>query len=351
MTHSNIEYPKNSITLMNGAVIECYPKETPQTDVAPDEMKLDRTGVYLRVGNKSLKSQPKPIEDVERQKKLFTDNAFFLLSHRERIMKDSRMFLTPLMVQNGLAYTGTSGFHNPSVGIYLEWWTACANAMRIDENGKRSLVFHLAGSPLSGANHCSEVYEDGRIEHIHLSSFSSCWKPFMEVNTRYDEAKHIYQAYTLEKLLAILHSEDKGKFDYSREINECFMQHEIDKLKKRVEQLTGESDKWYNMYIDTFMKYNDARISKAFAEFQSFKEITEREIDSIKTQKRNLKVELKSGRIDNITYQRTLMPMNKRMENLEFSVSTRKYDLLNQFLAEGISYSTIESYMNKKNNN
>lgn len=350
MTHSNIEHPKNSITLMNGAVIECYPKESSQTGFVPDKMKLDRTGVYLSVGNKALKPQPRSTEEVEIQKKLFTDNAFFLLSHRERIMRDSRMFLAPVMIQNGLAYTGVSGFHNPTVGIYLEWWSLCLEAMRIDKDGNRSLVFHLAGSPLSGANHCSEVYEDGRIEQIHLSCFSSCWKPFMEINTRYDEAKHIYQAYTLEELLAILRNEDKGELNYTREIKECFMQHEIDTLKKRVEQLTEESDKWYNMYTDTFMKYNDARISKAFAEFQFFKGKTETEIDLIKLQKRELKIKLKSGNIDNIIYQRTLMPMNKRIEDLEFSVSTRKYNLLNQFLAEGINYSTIESYMNNKNN-
>lgn len=351
MTHINTEHPKNSIILMNGAVIECYPKETPQTDFAPDKMKLDRTGVHLRVGNKPLKPQPKPTEEIERQKKLFTDNAFYLLAHRERIMRDSRMFLTPVAATNGLAYTGVSGFHNPTVGIYLEWWATCGNAMRTDENGNRSLVFHLAGSPLSGANHCSEVYEDGRIEQIHLSCFSDCWRPFMAINTRYDEAKHIYQAYTLEELLDVLNKEDNEDFDSSREINECFMLHEIDKLNKRVEQLTEESDKWHTMYADTFMKYNDARISKAFAEFQSFKEKTETEIDLIKSQKRKLKAKLKSGCIDNISYQRTLMPLNKRIQDLEFGVSTRKYDLLNKFLAEGISYSTIESYMNKKNNN
>lgn len=351
MTHSNIEHPKNNITLMDGAVLECYLKEAPQTDFPSDEMKLDRTGVYLRVGNKQLKPQPKATEDVERQKKLFTDNAFYLLAHRERIMRDSRMFLTPVAITNGLAYTGTSGFHNPTVGIYLEWWADCSEAMRIDKDGNRSLVYHLAGSPLSGANHCSEVYEDGRIKQVHISSFSDCWRPFMEINTRYDEAKHIYQSYTLEELLDVLRKGDNENFDYTREIKECFMQHEIDKLKKRVEQLTEESDKWYNMYTDTFMKYNDARISKAFCEFQSFKEKTEEEIDLIKMQKRDLKAKLKSGSIDNITYQRTLMPLNKRIQDLEFSVSTMKYDLLNKFLSEGISYSTIESYMNKKNNN
>lgn len=52
MTHSNTEQPKNSITLMNGAVLECFPKESHQDDFVPDKMKLDATGTYLRIGNK-----------------------------------------------------------------------------------------------------------------------------------------------------------------------------------------------------------------------------------------------------------------------------------------------------------
>ena len=49
MTHSNTEQPKNSITLMNGAVLECFPKESHQDDFVPDKMKLDATGTYLRM--------------------------------------------------------------------------------------------------------------------------------------------------------------------------------------------------------------------------------------------------------------------------------------------------------------
>ena len=108
----------NSIVLMNGAVLECYPK--PQTDFVTDKIQLDTTGTYLSVGNKPCKPQPNSTEEKERQKKLFTDNAFYLLAHSERIMRDSRMFLTPVAIQNGLAYTGTSGFHAPTLGIYLE---------------------------------------------------------------------------------------------------------------------------------------------------------------------------------------------------------------------------------------
>ncbi len=340
----------NSIVLMNGAVLECYPKESPQTDFVTDKIQLDTTGAYLSVGNKPCKPQPRTTEEKEQQKKLFTDNAFYLLAHQKRIMRDSRMFLAPVAVQNGLAYTGTSGFLAPTLGIYLEWWNECSIALRTDEDGKRSLVFHLAGSPLSGVNHCAEVYEDGKVEHIQVSLFINHWRPFTAINTRYDEAKHTYQAYTLEQVLEILHAEDGEGWDYSAEINERFMQSEINELKKKVERLTKESDKWYSMYVDTYMKYKDAEISEAFSTFQSFKEENEAQINSVKVRKRALKAELKSGCMDNITYQRTLTPLNKQIEDIEFKVSTKKYDLINKYLSEGISYNTIESYMNKKNN-
>ena len=335
---------------MNGTVLECFPKESHQVDFVPDKMKLDATGTYLSIGNKPCKPLPRTTEEMEQQKKLFTSNAFYLLAHSERIMCDSRMFLTPVAVQNVLAYTGTSGFHTPTLGIYLEWWNECSIALRTDKDGNRSLVYHLAGSPLSGTNHCAEVFEDGRIEPIHVSSFISHWQPFVNINTQYDEAKHIYQAYTLEQVLDILHAEDGEDWDYSSVIKERFMQSEINELKKKVERLTKESEKWYSMYADTFMKYKDAEISEAFSEFQTFRENTEAEINSIKIRKRALKAELKSGRMDNITYQRTLTPLNNQIKDLEFRVSTKKYELINKHLSEGISYSTIESYMNKKNN-
>lgn len=301
MTHRNTEQSKNYITLMNGEALECFQKQSPQTKFASDEMQLNATGTYLDMGIKPCKPQPNVDEEKERQKRLFTDNAFYLLAHSERIMRDSRMFLAPVAVQNGLAYTGTSGFNAPTVGIYLEWWETCPEALRTNQEGNRSLVFHLAGSPLSGANRCAEVYED---------------------------------------------SED---WNYSVEIKERFMQSEINQLKKSVERITAESDKWHSMYADTWLKLNDEEISGAFSEFLSFKEHTEKEIDLINKQKRKLKVELKSGHIKNTTYQRALTPMNKQIEALELKVITRHHEFFDHFLSAGISYCMIESYMNKKN--
>lgn len=214
MTHSNTETTENSITLMNGAVLECFPKESQPCDIEPNKMQLDATGKYLSIDNKKpykrkAKAQIDPTEELEQQqKKLFTDNAFYLLAHSERIMRDSRMFLAPVAVHNGLAYTGTSGFRNPTIGIYLEWWNECARTLRTDDEGNRSLIFHLAGSPLSGSNCCAEVYEDGRIESVSVHSFIDFWPPFMAINQRYTEAKNMHQAYTLQQVLDILHAED-----------------------------------------------------------------------------------------------------------------------------------------------
>ena len=57
MIHNSTEQPQNSITLMNGAVLECFPKESNQDDFVPDKMKLDATGTYLSLGNKPCKPQ------------------------------------------------------------------------------------------------------------------------------------------------------------------------------------------------------------------------------------------------------------------------------------------------------
>lgn len=52
VTKTFTEHPQNSMILMNGAVLECLPKESNQGDFVPDQMKLDTTGVYLSIGNK-----------------------------------------------------------------------------------------------------------------------------------------------------------------------------------------------------------------------------------------------------------------------------------------------------------
>lgn len=128
------------------------------------------------------------------------------------------------------------------------------------------------------------------------------------------------------------------------------MQSEINELKKRVERLTKESDKWRSMYADTLTKYKDAEIREAFSTLQSLRERHEAEINSVKMRKQVLKAELKNGIINDTVYQRTLTPLNKQIKDLELKVSTKKHEIINKYLSEGIDYATIQTYMSKKNN-
>ena len=151
------------------------------------------------------------------------------------------MFLTPIVAHNGLAYTGTSGFHHPTIGIYLEWWSHCLGTMVISDSGRMSLIYELTGSPHSKFAICRQLYEDGETEPIHLYYFARYWDSLMEINMRYNEAKEIYQAYTLQELLDILHEEDGGEKDFTSNVRERFLQHRIVQLTEQVEHQYKEA--------------------------------------------------------------------------------------------------------------
>ena len=123
--------------------------------------------------------------DSEPWEELFFKEAFFLYEHKEQILADSRMFLTPLPFKNDLAYTGTSGLKDATLGVYLEWWDECNRAIIKKDGVVQSLTYCIAGSPLSGVNHCSVVDRMGKCMRI---QFSSPFTGFMEHLYAYQSA-------------------------------------------------------------------------------------------------------------------------------------------------------------------
>ena len=208
-TKDDFQHPAGQIQLLDGRVLDCFKSEMPEP-VKDDEVHLDTSGTYLVVGR-----QKKPIGEIDKSddekkelEKLFLDNAFVLLANKERILSDSRMFLCPLtFIGNHLAYTGTSGFHRPTLGIYLEFWEQCVNACIEENDGKQWLLYLIAGSPLSGSNRCAFVNQQGETKTFQVSPFKSVWPKFMEINSRYGKAKYEYDAYTLRQVLSILEEE------------------------------------------------------------------------------------------------------------------------------------------------
>jgi hypothetical protein len=177
----DVRHPEGKILLKNGNVLDCYVKEDRPVVIEPDN---------------------------ESWEELFLKEAFFLYEHRDAIYADSRMFLTPLPFGNNLAYAGTSGLRNATLGVYLEWWDNCERAILKDKGEVTALTYFIAGSPLSGSNRCSVVDRKGKSwTHIFRSPFSDLWSTFMKVNGRYTEAKQRYQAYTLTETVARLRGE------------------------------------------------------------------------------------------------------------------------------------------------
>ena len=198
----DVRHPEGKIQLMNGNVLDCYPKTDQPCAIVRDKLSLDTTGEFLQIGKSRGLGKKTPERPA--WERLFLQEAFYLYEHREQIMADSRMFLTPLPFKNGLAYTGTSGLSKATLGVYLEWWDECGQAIIRKDDQVEALTYYIAGSPLSGANHCSAIDRKGRTVTMHFSPFLPIWSSFMRINQRYTEAKQIYQAYSLEETIAKL---------------------------------------------------------------------------------------------------------------------------------------------------
>ncbi len=196
------------LTLMDGRTLECHLKQEQPAAVKTDALQLDTTGQYLSFSGRPRVALDYDVDGAELRygHRVFTENAWFFFENSEKIFSDSRMFLAPVKVQNGLAYTGTSGLRHPTLGVYLEWWKNYEEAA-VDAND--NLVWYISGSPLSGSNCCCSVDRSGRHAKIaQRTRFIDIWHSFMEVNNRYTVAKQRCEAYSLDEVLIKLRGED-----------------------------------------------------------------------------------------------------------------------------------------------
>ena len=143
-----------------------------------------------------------------KDKELFTKYAFLLWEHRERILSDSRMALCTLCVGNNLAYVNVKGIASATLGGYLLWWQEFERSKRTDKHNRRSLIYFIGGSPLSGRNHCGEVYESGKTKTITVAPFKDYWVSFAEAQGKLSATENNVQAYALAEVVAILQKED-----------------------------------------------------------------------------------------------------------------------------------------------
>ena len=192
------------ITLQDGRRLECYPiVENEAEPAVSDDLAIAPNSIGIK-GKPKLQQEPLPDDEEKRLYQLFLKNAHNIWAHSEQILSDSRLFLTQVPVQSGLAYTGISGFRHPTLGVYIEWWSSCEQSVQRLQDGRVGLVYHLSGSPLSGINSCAMVLADGTTKSVCLEPFGPNWKSFMIINKSYTAHKHACEHYTLDEAIAII---------------------------------------------------------------------------------------------------------------------------------------------------
>ena len=152
-----------TITLVNGRILECSPVS-------------------------SIK--PKCDSDKEDLWNLFADNVNFFLQNADRILGDSRLFLTPVSRRKNCFFSSIA-----TLGEYIEFWIYCK------ENGIESKgypICDICGNPMTGSHGCRAVTHNGERIKANLNiSFINLIKLFGSINSRYIGIKSVCKSYTL----------------------------------------------------------------------------------------------------------------------------------------------------------
>lgn len=172
------------------------------TNLTPVVTLQDGTELSAEWVNDTPKAQVK-IRPNDESEQLFYSNIPLFYANIERILSNSKLFLTPVAVNNGLAISGR--FEQATLGIYIEWWLY-DNQASTDIHGNP--IWKIAASGLSNGHACMAVNEHGEpIEAVLRGFASQTWKSFMTENKRYESEKKLYQSYTLEEAIKILRYE------------------------------------------------------------------------------------------------------------------------------------------------
>ena len=334
------EFPERKIILLDGRVVDCYPR-----------LGVNFEGLTQPEDNLQqplARISPQSDKEREADKERFIKNAFFFLAHKERILMDSRMFLCPVPIQSGMSISGTSGFENPTLGIYLQWWETCTGAMFTDKKGRRGLLYKLSGSGLSGHNICDVVHEDGTTKNVELHPFKDYRDSFIHINNTYKSAKQKYQAYSLRQVLDILDHEEEGERDYAHTINEQFQSQEINVLNERAHHLNVRIEMLEHSLSDARKELREEKLLHFYDRYKDLELWIFSKVEQLLQQKRDLKMALRRGDYPNQVYERQVNDITKRINEAEDELEKFKSEEINRvFPNENLLFCQIESEVNK----
>ena len=338
--NNDIAVMKDKITLIDGSQLDCYPIALPREERVSGELSLDTTGEYLQVGKKAHFVTDKELAEHRKQRaideKLFYEHAHLFLANADKILSDSRLFLAPVNVVCGLAYTGSFG--RPTLGVYIEWWLYHKDAS-IDAKGLP--IWFISGSPLSGRNACSAVDRKGKTHRAQLNgSFSAVWGSFAEVNNRYNEFKGRYLAYNLKEVIDILEGTTDAQqlFRLHLRLEKVRFDNYIVGLKKSLKR-AGELSAGYRVKIQSLIfRQHTKEATEYYNKCINLQTAARLAREYFYEQRIELRKALRSGSLDNVTYQKTLTPLKKKVMEAECQCYQYEREGLKKIFGEDAYY-------------
>lgn len=209
--------------------------------------------------------------------------------------------------------------------------------------GEKTLVYQLSGSPLSGSNRCMQVYEDGRVESVSVDCFSALWHPFREIVNRYAKEQEPPQAYTLQEVVDILSTEGRGETkDY---VQSLFLEAKVRKCEVKLQVISKERDNFRRKFISLLLKNNEGQVRAFYDKYLTLQKEVNEEVADLKEERRALRIKLRNGDFSNVSYQRELTPISRKMRGLPYSlIEFRNNGLRTLFPNEYITLEDIELY-------
>lgn len=177
---------------------------------------------YIRLMDNSLlkvyetKEPHKGFEKGQDSKvfEFFQEHIPLFWKHRNLILSDSRMFLSP--IPSVVSFYNFRNSSNPTLGIYLELWGICKYATKQEDNGLLSFVTNVSGNPLSGSNRCTLVNEKGQIiQGVSIDSYSTVGRELYKLIERYKDLDKTYETFSLEEIVKRLQTPQ----DEPKEVN------------------------------------------------------------------------------------------------------------------------------------
>ena len=166
---------------------------------------------------------------------------------------------------------------------------------------------------------------------------------------RYNEAKEIYQAYTLQELLDILHEEDGGEKDFTSNAREYFLEHRIAQQNAHITNLRNELSSWQNMWASAMMRLHDDEVCQIYADYKALEQRVVPQIEELRSQKQSLKRQFKSGQLAPRSYQDALKTVRAQIYQLEEQLRVFGYKANERLRGCGvISIQDICAYVENK---